>query len=266
MSTRLSEALATLRHRYGDAVVHRGDAAGETLGWPSGIPAIDGRLAPGGLPLGRLSLLTGSRRGPSGRLTLLQALAAAASREGPAVYVDLSGSVDPGFLADLGADLSSLLVVTPPPRAWAEGVTAAHALARAGAPWLGIALSGPPPRSPLWEARLTALLEAVAARRTAVLVSSPPPPPALAYASSLTLECAAAGWQEHHGDVTGLRVRVSVAKSKVGAPGAVATLLLRYPRTFAAGEVVAHPAVVELPAPPSQAEAPAHSPATGLAV
>ena len=45
-------------------------------------------------------------------------------------------------------------------------------------------------------------------------------------------------------DVTGLRVRVSTAKSKVHTPSAEAMVLLRYPRPYAVAEVVGLPTVV----------------------
>ena len=148
--------------------------------------------------MGRVSLLAAAP-GASGRLTLLQTLIAAASRERVAVYLDLLGSLDPGFLADLGADLRSLLVVRPPSGRWGEGFSMARSLVMAGAPWLAIALPAgePHPRSGSeWEHRLSTLVESVAAHRAVCLVSAAAPlPPALGYASSLTLECAADGWE-----------------------------------------------------------------------
>jgi hypothetical protein len=257
MPTPLSEALATLRRRHGEAVIRSGDALGGVEAWPTGLPVLDHRLTPGGLPVGRVSLLAAAP-GASGRLTLLQALVAVASRERTAVYLDLVGSLDPGFLADLGADLSALLVVRPPSGRWGEGFFMARSLVMAGAPWLAIALpaagagsspaGGPRPRSDLgWEHRLSTLVESVAARRAVCLVSAASPlPAALGYASSLTLECAADGWEEAHGDVLGLRTRLTVVKSKVSTPGETAALLLRYPRPFAAAEAVGRPVVVDL--------------------
>jgi hypothetical protein len=302
MSTPLTQALATLRRRHGDDVIRPGDTLGGVEAWPTGLPILDHRLTPGGLPVGRVSLLAAAP-GASGRLTLLQTLTAIASRERVAVYLDLMGSLDPGFLADLGADLMSLLVVRPPSGRWGEGLSMARSLVVAGAPWLAVALpvaGGPAPvagatlpaagaspvpvaagvASPVpepsatqgravpsvagaspgaarrprprpdagWEHRLSTLVEAVATHRAVCLVSSASPlPPALGHAASLTLECAADGWEEAHGDVLGLRARLTVVRSKVSAPGETAALLLRYPRPFAAAEAVGRPAVVDLP-------------------
>jgi hypothetical protein len=287
MATPLSQALATLRRRHGEAVIRSGDALGGVEAWPTGLPILDLRLTPGGLPVGRVSLLA-AIPGVSGRLTLLQTLTAIASRERVAVYLDLVGSLDPGFLADLGADLESLLVVQPPSGRWGEGFSMARSLVVAGAPWLAVALPAtgspgaaspaeeliitpglttstspataraaganpgvarrsPPRPDPGWEHRLSILVESVSTRRAVCLVAAASPlPPALGHAASLTLECVADGWEEAHGDVLGLRTRLTVVKSRVGAPGETADLLLRYPRPFAAAEAVGRPAVVDL--------------------
>jgi hypothetical protein len=271
MSTPLSQALATLRRRHGDAVIGSGDTLSGVEAWPTGLPVLDRRLTPGGLPAGRVSLLVAAP-GASGRLTLLQALTAIASRERVTVYLDLVGSLDPGFLADLGADLTSLLVVQPPSGRWGEGLSMARSLVAAGAPWLAVALpvaelgersgSGPAGGSRLrsgsgWEHRLSTLAESVAARRAVCVVSAALPlPPALGHAASLTLECAADGWEEAHGDVLGLRTRLTVVKSKVSAPGETVSLLLRYPRPFAAAEAVGRPAVVDVTVTAEASEAP----------
>jgi hypothetical protein len=254
MSTPLSQALATLRRRHGEGVIRSGDALGGVEAWPTGLPILDQRLTPGGLPVGRISLLAAAP-GASGRLTLLQALTSAASRERIAVYLDLVGSLDPGFLADLGADLTSLLVVRPPSGRWEEGLAMARSLVGAGAPWLAVALPGAEPlqrpglRSGAgWEHRLTSLVESVSTHRAVCLVSAASPlPPALGYAASLTLDCAAGGWEEAHGDVLGLRTRLTLVKSKVSVPGETAVLLLRYPRPFATAQAVGRPALVDLP-------------------
>jgi hypothetical protein len=248
MSTPLSQVLAELRRRHGDAVIRPGGSLSGIEAWPTGLPSFDRRLTPGGLPLGRVSLLTAASPGASGRLTLLQALTAIASRERIAVYLDLTGGLDPGYLGDLGADLASLLVVTPPSARLGEGFAMARSLVAAGAAWVAVALSpGGGAAGPGWEHRLTALAEVVAARRAICLVAATSPPAALRHAASLAVRCSAAGWHEVHGDILGMRLRLSVEKSKVGAPGEGVDLLLRYPRPFAAAAVVTRPVVVELP-------------------
>ncbi|MBV8195261.1 MAG: hypothetical protein JOY80_07005 [Candidatus Dormibacteraeota bacterium] len=246
MSDSLAAALATLRSRYGPEALRTG-ALPEAAGfWATGVPAIDGVLSGGGLPHGRVTLIaTGSRRGPSGRLSLLQALTAIASRSRDVGYVDLAATLDPGYLADLGAALSSCLVLDPGTGRWERGLLMARSLVRAGLPWCAVALGAPQPRPSTWEQALVSLVEAVARRDAVCVIATPAPVAApLAYASSLTLECAADDWQRAHGDVTGLRVRVATTKSKVHAPGGEATLLLRYPRPYTVAEVVGLPTVV----------------------
>jgi len=243
----LADIVAGLQRRYGSAAVHRGDEpdGGERAAWETGIPALDVHIAPGGLPRGRITLLQAARSGTSGRLTLLQALAARASREGDVVYVDVAASLDPGFLADLGADLDSCLAVLPGRGRWREGLAMARALVVAGSPWVGVALGRQRPRDAEIEQALNGLVEAVHRRRAVCVVAAPAPAAApLAYASSLTLSCLPAGWQESHGDITGLRVTLEVTKSRLYAPGAIDTLLLRYPRPYATAEVVGYPVVM----------------------
>ncbi|TME46790.1 MAG: DNA recombination/repair protein RecA [Chloroflexi bacterium] len=218
MTDSLSAALATLRRRYGPEALRRGGLPEAAAVWPTGVPVLDGVLVPGGLPRGRLTVLAATaRHGPSGRLSLLQSLAATASRSCDVGYVDLAGSLDPGYLADLGADLDACLVLTPGEGRWERGLVMARTLVNAGLPWLAV---------------------------VCVIAAPAPQAAPLAHASSLTLACTATGWQRAHGDVTGLRVRVVTAKSKVHTPSAEAMVLLRYPRPYAVAEVVGLPTVV----------------------
>ncbi|HEY0410371.1 MAG TPA: hypothetical protein VGE42_08900, partial [Candidatus Dormibacteraeota bacterium] len=199
---------------------------------------------------GRIAVLTGERGRATGRLTLLQALAARASRSMEVAYVDLAGTLDPGFLADLGADLDACYVVRPPRGALGPGLAMARTLVAAGVPWLAVALGSAAGRERGWEHALSALVGVVQGRGAVACVSAPSPPAApLAYASSLTAACAPLEWQLAHGDVTGLRMRLTVVKSKIGGAHGEVALLLRYPRPHAPAEVVGMPAVVEeLPA------------------
>ena len=250
---RLDEAILRLRRRYGSSALRRGGDPMPAAAWPTGIPALDGLTTSGGLPCGRISVLAGEGRGATGRLTLLQALTAAASRSMEVAYLDLAGSLDPGFLADLGADLDSCLVLRPADGGAAAGLAMARSLARAGIPWIAVALGRgrPAGSAAALEHALTALAGAVEGSGAVTCVAAPSPlPPPLAYASSLTIGCTPLGWQQAHGDVAGLRVRVRVIKSKLGAPGGESGVLLRYPRPFATAEVVGLPELVEVPAPP----------------
>ncbi|GAC1338681.1 MAG: hypothetical protein NVSMB29_04840 [Candidatus Dormibacteria bacterium] len=261
MAYALTEALSGLQRRFGPDAVRRGEGALRGSIWPSGLPALDGGVLPGGLPLGRVSVLTGVGPGASGRLTLLQALAARASRSMRVAYLDLSSSLDPGFLADLGADLDAVLVLRPRSGELGAGLAMARAVLGAGVPWLGIALGPGLGRVDSWTHALTATVEAAHRGRAVVCVSSASPLALpLAYASSLTVQCQGDGWQETHGDIVGLRVRLTTVKSKLEPPGADVRVLLRYPRPQAQAEVMGLPAVIGV-----QAQAPLALPVAELA-
>jgi len=251
----LIEAVTLVRRRFGAAALRRGGDPLPEPAWVTGVPALDQGLGQGGLVRGRLTVLAGARSPVTGRLTLLQALAAVASRTMPVVYVDLVGTLDPGFLADLGADLDACLVVRPPGGDLAPGLVMGYSLVAAGVPWLAVALPVHP--QPAWrraEPALAALVATVEGRRAVACVAAPAPLAApLAYASSLTVTCRSLGWQEEHDDVVGLRVGLEVVKSRVGTPGSQAGVLLRYPRPHGTGEVVGFPTVVGLPASPDGA-------------
>jgi hypothetical protein len=256
-SSSLTEAISALQRRYGTAAVRRGGDPAPAGVWPTGLPVLDRLLPGGGLPTGRISLLAGQSApegmhgephaalAATGRLTLLQALLAIASRSMQVAYVDLPGTLDLGYLADLGADLPSCLVVRPPRGAAGPGLAMARTLVRAGVPWVGIAFGPRRAAVSAWEHPLTALGEAAWTSRAVVCFSTPAPAAApLAYASSLSLGCTPLAWQEAHGDVVGLRLRLDVLKSKVGAPGASGLVLLRYPRPHAVGDVVGLPTLL----------------------
>ncbi|MDB5114465.1 MAG: hypothetical protein JWL78_1535 [Chloroflexi bacterium] len=279
--TALDEVVGRLQRRHGPAAVRWGGDPASAEVWPTGIPVLDAVL-PQGLSCGRISVLTGERGRATGRLTLLQALAARASRSMEVAYVDLAGTLDPGFLADLGADLEACYVVRPPRRALGPGLAMARTLVAAGVPWLAVALGSAAGRERGWEHALSALVGVVQGRGAVACVSAPSPPAApLAYASSLTIACTPLDWQLAHGDVTGLRVRLTVVKSKIGGQGGRLSsaddglggvpptgrvsaqmngevgLLLRYPRPHSPAEVVGLPEVVEEP--------PAQQPAAAVA-
>lgn len=266
-SSSLAEAISALQRRYGAAAVRRGGDPAPAGVWPTGMPVLDRLIPGGGLPQGRIAVLSGTGVA-TGRLTLLQALLAAASRSMQVAYVDLSGTLDLGYLADLGADLSACLVVRPPQAAPCRGLAMARTLIRAGVPWVAISFGQRRVATRTWEHPLSALGEAAWGARAVVVVSTPAPPPApLAYASSLTLGCTPLAWQEAHGDVVGLRVRLEVLKCKVGAPGASSAALLRYPRPYAVGDVVGLPTLLpdQMPSPGKDAVQPRPAATAALA-
>src|SRR3979411_2035216 len=105
MRDRLQQAITVLQTRFGSAAPR--PAAPPCQVRPSGIPELDALTGIGGWPVGRLSLLAGTRG--SGKRTLVQRSVAAASREGPVAYIDFPGRLDPRFLTPLDAGLGDLL-------------------------------------------------------------------------------------------------------------------------------------------------------------
>ena len=125
----LDHAIEAIRVRFGSQALTRVAELPPPLPWPSGTP-LDRLTGIGGLPRGRLTLLTGT--GTCGKLTLALALLAQATQEfAHAVVIDPARQFDPWAMLPFDPDLGSLTVITPP-SAEAAG-EAASALARAGA-------------------------------------------------------------------------------------------------------------------------------------
>src|SRR5947209_12888540 len=76
-------------------------------GWPCGVPAVDRLTGIGGLPKGRVSVLSG--RGSCGKWSLGLAMLAQATREvGSAIAVDPGRGFDPWALLEFQPDLRAL--------------------------------------------------------------------------------------------------------------------------------------------------------------
>src|SRR5436305_4096378 len=125
----LDHAIEAIRVRFGSQALTRAAALPPPLAWPSQTP-LDRLTGIGGLPQGRISLLTGS--GTCGKLTLGLALLGSATREfAHAVVIDPDGAFDPWSLLPFAPVFGALTIIRPPgPDAAGE---AAAALARAGA-------------------------------------------------------------------------------------------------------------------------------------
>jgi RecA/RadA recombinase len=214
----LDRAVEAIRVRFGSQALTRAAELPPPAPWPSGTP-LDRLTGIGGLPRGRISLLTGS--GTCGKLTLALSLLAEATREfAHAVVIDMSAGFDANSLLPFEPDDGPLTLVRPPvPNAAGE---AASALARAGAgfillmgevpePWLGPVESG-------------------ANRSGAVVVGVVDSPSrALAHASSLSVAFMRAGWIWDRGQLIGLRTIARCAKNRVAPPIGESELEIRYP-------------------------------------
>src|SRR5258707_1612052 len=171
----LDHAIEAIRVRFGSQALTRVAELPPPLPWPSGTP-LDRLTGIGGLPRGRLTLLTGS--GTCGKHTLALALLARATHEfAHTVVIDNRMSFDPWPMLAFDPDLRSLTVVRLKSDHAGEAATA---LAKAGAGF--ILLMGEIPEPWLGP------LEAGANRSGTVLVGIVDAPGrAFAHASSLSL-------------------------------------------------------------------------------
>jgi len=137
----LDHAISAIRVRFGSQALTRAAELPPPQPWPSCTP-LDRLSGIGGLPRGRLTLLTGT--GTSGKLTLALALLAHATHEfAHAVVVDTRGDFDPWTLLPFDPELNSLTVVRPP--AQDPAGEAAAALAKAGAGFILLMWEVPEP-------------------------------------------------------------------------------------------------------------------------
>src|SRR6266446_10748656 len=107
-AAQLEHAISTIRVRFGSQALTRAAELPPPQPWPS-CTALDRLTGIGGLPRGRLTLLTGS--GTCGKLTLALAMLAAATHEFAHVVVIDRGGFDPWALLQFEPDLRSLTVV-----------------------------------------------------------------------------------------------------------------------------------------------------------
>jgi hypothetical protein len=216
--TQLDHAISTIRVRFGSQALTRAGELPPPLPWPSSTP-LDRLTGIGGLPRGRLTLLTGS--GTCGKLTLALALLAGATHEfAHAVVVDTRMDFDPWTLLPFDPELSSVIVVRPPaPDPAGEAVAA---LAKAGAGFILLIGEVPEP----W----LGPLEAGANRSGTVLVGVVDAPGrAFAHASSLSLGFSRTDWVWERGQLVGLRTVARCVKNRVAPPLGESELEIRYP-------------------------------------
>src|SRR5690349_3000444 len=91
---RLDRAIASIRHKWGETVLHQLDDSHKSSGIPhvpTGFPRLDAALGIGGVPRGHLTHLLGAPT--SGATTLACKLLAHATGEA-IVYVDLTRTFD----------------------------------------------------------------------------------------------------------------------------------------------------------------------------
>jgi recombination protein RecA len=213
----LEHAISTIRVRFGSQALTRAAEMPPPQPWPSRTE-LDRLTGIGGLPRGRLVLLTGN--GTCGKLTLALGLLATATREfAHAVVIDPRGDFDPWALLPFDPALSSLTVVRLDPDSSGEAATA---LARAGAGF--ILLIGEIPEQWLGP------MEAGANRSGSVIVGVVDSPGrAFAHASSLSLGFTRTDWVWERDQLVGLRTIARCLKNRVAPPLRESELEIRYP-------------------------------------
>jgi RecA/RadA recombinase len=215
--SQLDNAISAIRVRFGSQALTRAAELPPPQPWSSGT-ALDRLTGIGGLPRGRLTLLTGS--GTCGKLTLALATLAGATHEfAHAVVIDNRSGFDPWALLPFVPELASLTVVRLESDRAGE---AAVALAKAGAGFLLLMGEVPEP----W----LGPLEAGANRSGTVLVGVVEAPGrAFAHASSLSLGFSRTDWIVERGLLVGLRTVARCLKNRVAAPIGETELEIRYP-------------------------------------
>jgi len=213
----LDDTIEAIRVRFGSQALTRVAELPPPLPWLSGTP-LDRLTGIGGLPRGRLTLLTGI--GTCGKLTLALALVAQATREfAHAVVIDSARQFDPWPMLPFHPELSTLTVVRAPDLDAAG--EAASSLARAGCAFILLIGEIPEP----W----LGPMEAGAGRSGAVMVGVVDSPGrAFAHASSLSFGFARTGWIHDRGQLIGLTAAARVAKNKLAPPVGESELEIRY--------------------------------------
>ncbi|MDQ6691978.1 MAG: DNA recombination/repair protein RecA, partial [Candidatus Dormibacteraeota bacterium] len=221
---RLNQAVDVIHLRFGERALAAVDRLPAVEAWPVGLAAIDGLTGIGGLPRGRVCVLSG--RGTCGKSSLGLALLAQATREfAAAIVVDPGRSFDPWALMEFQPDLRTLTVVRPGDAAAAG--EAAVSLAKAGAGFLLLSL---PTRIAAAAEPWLPLLASAAERSGAIaVVVVEETPRALAHTSSLSLGVERLTWKIERGELVGLRARVTCFKNKVSMPGRMTELEINYP-------------------------------------
>jgi RecA/RadA recombinase len=233
---KLDHAINSIRVRFGSQALTRAAELPPPQPWPSRTP-IDRLTGIGGLPRGRLALLTGI--GTCGKLSMALALLAGATHEfAHSMVIDCGSSFDPWALHPFYPELSALTVVRAP--APEHAGEAAAALAKAGAGF--ILLTGEVPEHWLGP------LESGANRSGTVIVGVVESPGrAFAHASSLSLGFSRTGWIWERGQLVGLRASARCVKNRVAPPLGESELEIRYP--LGARSLLDHPVnISEAPA------------------
>ena len=196
---------------------------------PTGFPALDAILGPGGLVREAQVSLRGGVS--SGKTTLALRLVAEAQARGAIVaWLDLARAFDPLEAVARGVDLAWLLVLRAPDAT--EGLRLAGALL--GGRAVEVLVADLPERMPIDREVLLRRLAARARQAGARLVTlepaglAPSLRGALAESAGVGLDLERRTWIRAGRDVVGQRTQVTVAKNRFGPPGRHVELEIRY--------------------------------------
>jgi RecA/RadA recombinase len=196
---------------------------------PTGFPALDAILGPGGLV--REAQVTLRGEGSCGKTTLALRLVAEAQARGAIVaWLDLGRAFDPLEAVGRGVDLAWLLVLRTPDSI--EGLRLAGALL--GGRAVEVLVADLPERMPVDREELLRRLAARARQVGARLVTLEPASlasslrGALAESAGVGLDLQRRAWIRAGRDVVGQRTEVTVEKNRFGPPGRRVELEIRY--------------------------------------
>ncbi len=196
---------------------------------PTGFPALDVVLGPGGLVRDAQVTLRGDRS--SGKTTLaLRFVAEAQARGAIAAWLDLARAFDPLEAVARGVDLAWLLVLRAADAA--EGFRLAGALL--GGRAVEVLVADLPEQMPrdreVLLRRLTARARQVGARLVTLepVDLAPPLQSALAESAGVGLDLERRAWIRIGRDVVGQHTQVTVTKNRFGPPGRRVELEIRY--------------------------------------
>jgi recombination protein RecA len=241
---RLEMTVTAIQGRFGLKALQRleSPAAAEIPHIPTGFVGLDQVLGCGGIPRGRITELVGAPT--SGMSTLALKVIANAQLSGDtAVYVDLSGTFDPGYAARCSIDLKRLLLVRP--HRGTEALEIAGSLVARGG--IGILVfdsvphllsEGTAPRT--MGVALQRLSRALNGSACALLfltplcfgnADSPNNYPAgfdLSHHAAVRLLIERERWLQKRSDITGYQARASVLKNAFGPANKRATLSITF--------------------------------------
>jgi recombination protein RecA len=109
---KLELTISALQDRWGVQAIRQASETAAVPHLPTGFALLDKALGLGGLPLGRISEISGVPTSGMATITL-KTIAGAQAAGGTAVYVDLNRTFDPDYAARCGLALNQLLLVRP---------------------------------------------------------------------------------------------------------------------------------------------------------